>query len=138
MWDFQFKSIDWRKILFSISFAWSSPRSLIRSFLVSWNLFEIFSLKSLSFDSIKSLNSVSSKLFPTICLVLLLNSLLLGSDKFEILRESIKEYEKITPDYKSDQFYREIKSKIKNTYKKILVKGDKSKKILEELKTLFS
>ena len=33
MCDFQFKSIDWRKILFSISFAWSSPRSLIRSFL---------------------------------------------------------------------------------------------------------
>lgn len=59
-------------------------------------------------------------------------------DKFEILRESIKEYEKITQNYKRDQFYRKIKSKIKNTYKTILVKGDKSKKILEELQRLFS
>lgn len=59
------------------------------------------------------------------------------SDKFEILRESIREYEKITPDYKSDLFYKKIKKNIKNTYKEI-AKYDTSQKILTEIKKLFS
>ena len=78
MWDFQFKSIDWRNILFSISFACSSPKSFTLSFLVSSNLFLILFLNSLSLEVTRSCISFSLKLLPTICLTLL--SLLIRVD----------------------------------------------------------
>lgn len=59
------------------------------------------------------------------------------TEQFEILRESIENYREITPEYKTDFFYKEIKKNIQNTYKEI-AKRDKRKIIYRAIHSLFS